>query len=224
MEITSGTRRRLANLEQDALQPRLAMKADVQADKKTRERTEGAATAVQAMHGDSCTTNRVDPDPMCSTSFGNDSVGPLALPCLKDDALVGNGAAAPKSCLSPLKMHSPIAAGGLLPAGEAFTTTRITFFQPRLRFSQTEETHSERMSTQYDLYYNSSFWLKHLPAPSWRKVIQTKSRLNLVFDPGDSKYCLRVCPFLGTRRALLCGEILVLERAVAVCSVFWLEG
>ena len=44
---------RLASLEHDARQPRLAMEADGPADTKTRERTEGAATAVQAMHGDS---------------------------------------------------------------------------------------------------------------------------------------------------------------------------
>ena len=71
------------------------------ADKQTRERTEGAAKAVQAMHEDSCSANRVDPDPICSTNFGGDSTGPPALPCSRDDALVGNGAAAPKPCLSP---------------------------------------------------------------------------------------------------------------------------
>ena len=76
-----GTSDRLASLEHDARQPCLAMEADVQSDTKTRERTEGAATAVQAMHGDSCSANRVDPDPMSSTSFGGDSTGPPALPC-----------------------------------------------------------------------------------------------------------------------------------------------
>ena len=49
-EIKEDLRRmdqRLASPEQDARQPRLAMKADVPAvDMKTRERTEGAATAV----------------------------------------------------------------------------------------------------------------------------------------------------------------------------------
>ena len=64
MEMMRGTSQRLAGLEQDARQPRLAMETDVQADTKTHERTEGAATALQAMHGDSCSTNRVDPDPM----------------------------------------------------------------------------------------------------------------------------------------------------------------
>ena len=115
-EEMRATNKRLASLEQDARQPRLAMEADVPADKKTRKRTEAAATAVQAKHGDSCSMNRVDPDPMCSTSFGDDSTGPPALPCSRDDALVGNGAAAPKSCLSPLEMHSPTsAASSVLP-------------------------------------------------------------------------------------------------------------
>ena len=45
-------KQRVASLKQDARQPRLAMGEDVKADKKTRERTEGAATAVQAKHGD----------------------------------------------------------------------------------------------------------------------------------------------------------------------------
>ena len=47
-----------ARLEQDARQPRLVMEADGPANTKTRERTEGAATAVQAMHGDSCTNHK----------------------------------------------------------------------------------------------------------------------------------------------------------------------
>ena len=100
-----------------------------QADTKTRERTEGAAKAVQAMHGDSCSASRVDPDPMCSTSFGGDSTGPPALPCSRDDALVGNGAAAPKSCFLPLEMRSLTAANRLLPAGMTPTATRTTFHQ-----------------------------------------------------------------------------------------------
>ena len=61
----------LASLEQDARQPRLAMEVDVPADKKSRERTEGATAAVQAKHGDSCSVNRVDPNPKSSTSFGD---------------------------------------------------------------------------------------------------------------------------------------------------------
>ena len=103
MEITRGTNQRLAGLEQDARQPSLAMEADGLSDTKNRERTEGAAKAVQAVHGDSPFANRVDPDPICSTSFSV-KVEPPALPC-RDDVLVENDAAAPKSCLSSLEMR-----------------------------------------------------------------------------------------------------------------------
>ena len=41
----------VTRLEHGARQPRLVMDADGQANTKTRERTEGAATAVQAMRG-----------------------------------------------------------------------------------------------------------------------------------------------------------------------------
>ena len=92
------------------------------ADKKTREPTEGTATAIQSKHGDSCSENRVDLNPKRSTSFGDDSTGPPALPCL------------PKSCLSLLETHIPIAAGGLLPAGTTSTATRTPFDQPSLLF------------------------------------------------------------------------------------------
>ena len=54
-----ATEQRLSNLEHDARQPHFFMEADVPADKKTCERTEGAATAVQAKHGDSCSAKRV---------------------------------------------------------------------------------------------------------------------------------------------------------------------
>ena len=51
---------RLASLEQDARQPRLAMEADGPANEKGRKRTEGAAKAVQSMHGGGFFVNRVD--------------------------------------------------------------------------------------------------------------------------------------------------------------------
>ena len=138
-ELVEMTDQRLASLEQDAQQPRLTMKADGLTDEKTRERTEGAAKAVQAMHGDSCFANRVDPDLMCSTIFGGDSTGPPALPCSRYDALVSNGAAAPKSCLSPLEMRSPTATGGLLSAGMATSATKTAFHQLLLWLCLTEE-------------------------------------------------------------------------------------
>ena len=43
-----------------------------------------------------------------------------------------------------------------------------------------------------------------------------------MFDPGGSEGCLRACPFLGTWRALFCGEVLFyLEVLVTICSVVW---
>ena len=49
-------------------------------------------------------------------------------------------------------------------------------------------------------------------------------RQNLKFDPSGSKCRLRACPFLGTWRALLCGELLILERLLATCNVFFKVG
>ena len=89
-----------ACLEHEARQPRLAMEVDGPANTKTRERTEGAATAVKAMRGDSFSACRVDPGPKTSTSFGVKAEHP-ALPC-RDDVVVGSGDAAPKSCLPSL--------------------------------------------------------------------------------------------------------------------------
>ena len=132
-----------ARLKQDTRQPRFAMEAAGQADTKTREHTEGAATAVQTMHGDGCSVNRVGPpNPMYSTSFGDNCTGPPALSCSKEDALVDNGAAAPKSYLSPLEMRATTAADDLLPTGETSTATRTAFDYSTLWFCQTEETHS----------------------------------------------------------------------------------
>ena len=70
----------VARLEPDARQPCLAMGADGSANKKTRERTEGAAEAVQAVHGDSVSASRVDPSPRTnSTSFSVKAEPPLSL-------------------------------------------------------------------------------------------------------------------------------------------------
>ena len=118
---------RVSSLEQDTRRPRLPVMANGQAGTKTREYTEGAATAVQAMHGDSCSASRVDPDPMCSISFRDDCIGPPEPPCLGENALVDNGAAAPKPCLPPLEMRTTTAAGGLLPTGETSAATKTIF-------------------------------------------------------------------------------------------------
>ena len=70
-EQTEILEKRLTRLEHGSRQPRLAMEADGQANTKTRERTDGAATPVQAMRGDGFSARRVEPGPNTnSTSFG----------------------------------------------------------------------------------------------------------------------------------------------------------
>ena len=95
-----ATKQRLAGLEQDARQPRLAMETDVPSDTKTPNRMEDVA-ADRVINEDSSFANQVDPDQMCLTSFGDDFTEPPALPCLWDDTLVDNGAVAPKHVSHP---------------------------------------------------------------------------------------------------------------------------
>ena len=175
------------------------MVADGQADTKTRERTEGAAKAVQAKHGDSCTAQRGQDGPKASTDFGV-MAEPPDLPC-RDAVLVENGAAAPKSCLPFLEMRTTTtAAGGLLSIGETSTATKTTFNRPPLRLYLTEETNL-RTSIQ-PVSYDSSFW--NLPAaPSCRRVIETKSGENRMFDPGGSRSSPRLPVFEVVTRVAL---------------------
>ena len=125
-EQTELLEKRLTRLEHGSRQPRLAMEADGPADTKTRERTEGAATAVQPMRGDGFSARRVEPGPNTnSTSFGV-KAEPPALPC-RDDVVVESGDATSESYLPSLEMRSPTAAGGLVPPGEASTAKETNF-------------------------------------------------------------------------------------------------
>ena len=136
---------------------------------------------------------------------------PLALPC-RDAVSVEYGDAAPKSCLLLLEMRTTIAAGGSLPTGKTTTATWTTLDQSTLGSCQIEEK-KLRTSTQ-SASYDSSFWRNNLlAASSCRRVIETKSGQNLMFDPGGSKGRLRPCLFLGMCRALLYGQI--------GCNMFW---
>ena len=215
MKMTRGTDQRVPSLEQDARQPRLAMEADGSANTKTRNHTEGAATAVQAMRWDSCSTDWVDPDPMCSTSSGDGCTGPPAPPCSGENALVDNRAAAPKSCLPFLEMRSPSAVGGLLPAGDTSTATRTTFNKSYFRLCATEEMNPKKTNSWTPVtpaWYDSSFW-NLLAAPSCRRVVVTKSMQNRTFDPGGFEGRFRACPFMEMWRELLCGEVVHVGEA-----------
>ena len=172
-EISDETRvmdQHVASLEQDARQPRLAMEADGLANTKTRERTEGTATAVQAMHGDSCTAQKVQDGRKNSTSFGV-KTEPLDLPC-REDVLVEDGAAAPKLCPSSLEMRSPS------PASDTSTATRTTFNKSSLQLYATKKTNLKKenlwTSVPYASYDISVFQKSNLPAtPYCRRVIET---------------------------------------------------
>ena len=206
----------VTSLEHGARQPRLAMEADWHENTKTQERTEGATTAVQAMRGDSCTTEKkVQDGPKTSITFGVEAKPP-DLPC-RYDVLVEGGDAAPRSCLPSLEMRSPTAAGGLLPTGEASTAMRTTFSEPLLRVYATEEVNPEkdskkenlRTSTSYASYDSSVFQKSNLSvAPHCRRFVETKSRQKRTFNPGGSRCHLRACPFLGSWRALVRGEVI----------------
>ena len=205
-EDTKLKSQRLASLEHDARQPRLTMEPDEPTDTRTRERTEGAATAVQAMHGDSFSTSRVDLGPKTTSTSFRIKADPPALTC-RDDVVVDNGAAEPKSCLSPLEMRTTSSTGGSLPIGKTSTATETTFNQPPLRLYTTEET---SLWTSVPSAWHDSCFPRNtlLAAPSCRRVIETKSGQNRKFDPGGSQSRLRAYPFLETWRALLCGEVM----------------
>ena len=216
-ELKGGMRRLIeqyaARLEQEARQPRLAMEADGPADTKTRERTEGAATAVQAIRGDGVLARRVEPGPNTNSTSFHVKAEPPALPC-RYDVVVEYGDAAPESCLPSLEMRSPTAAGGLVPTGEVSKATETNFNQPPLRFCSTEETDLEAKSSwtsvsfvSYDI--SSVFQERNFSAtPYCRKVVDTKSRQNMTFDPDGSQGHLRAYPFLVPWRALVCGEVI----------------
>ena len=204
----------LSSQEHEARQSRLAMEADGPANTKTQERTEGAATAVQATYGDSCTAEqKVQDEPKTSITFGVEAEPP-GLPC-REDFSIEDVATGPKSCLPSLEIRSPTAAGGLVPTGEASTATETTSNEPLLRFYATEEMNPAEDSkmknswtlTLYASYDSSSFW-RLLAAPYCYRVVETKSRQNITFDPGGSRGHLRAYPFLGSWRALVRSEVI----------------
>ena len=82
-------------------------------DTKTRNRMENVAVE-RVISGDNSSA-KLDTDPVCLTSFDDDSTGPLALPCSRNDILIDNGAAVLKPCISPVNIRKLTAAGGLLP-------------------------------------------------------------------------------------------------------------
>ena len=109
---------RLAELQLQAQQSRLTVKADVFQDKKTRVRKEGAAS--DERYGD-ISLVRVE-DSVSQASFGDEQFAkPPALTEYNDGALVDKGAEAPKLSLFSVE---PTGVGGLQHAGSDSTTLR----------------------------------------------------------------------------------------------------
>ena len=103
-EEKSKTNQRLASdLQHDARQPRLATESDEETDTKTSKRTEGAA-AENGKNGD-ISSATVDDGPTSLTRFGMIAEPLLMAPekCICD-ALVNEGAEAPKPHLSPVEV------------------------------------------------------------------------------------------------------------------------
>ena len=202
----------MARQEQDARQSRHAMEADGQASTRTRERVEGAATAAQAMRGDCSSARQVEPGLTNSTSFGMKAEPPALIPC-RDVSVVECGAAAFKSCLPSMEMRTSTAAGGLVPTGDASEAPETTLNEPPLRLCLTEETDLKAENSWTSIpsaSYDSSsvFQERNLSATTYcRRVVDTKSGQNRTFDPGGSRGHLRACPFSGSWRALVCGEV-----------------
>ena len=195
-EQTKMLEKCLTRLQHDTRPPRLAMEADGPVNTKNCERTEGAATAVQAMHGDSCTAQKVQDGPKTSISFGV-KAEPPHLPC-REDVLVEDGAAAPKSCLPSLEMRTTTAASGLVTTGKTSTATETTSNEPLLRLYSAEETNFKKSPNPYASYDSSVFKKSNLPAaPHCRRAVETKPRQNRTFDSGSSQGHFHACPFWG---------------------------
>ena len=188
------------------------MEADGHANTKTCERAEGAATVVQAMHGDGCTTaQKVQDGPKTSISFGV-MAEPPDLPC-REDVLVEDGATSLEPCLPSLEMRSSTAAGDLVPTREASTATETTVNKPLLQSYSSEEENSKkkslRTSTPYVSYDSSAFQENNLlAAPYCRRAVETKSRQKRTIDPGGSQGHPRARPFWGSWRALVSGTVI----------------
>ena len=161
------------------------------------------------MRGDCFPARRVEPGLTTnSTRFGV-KTKPPALPC-RDDSVVECGAAAFKSCLPSMEMRPSTAAGGLVPTGDASKASETTLNEPPLRFCLTEETNVKPKNSRTSVpsaSYNSSSFRRLSATPYCRRVVDTKSGQKRTFDPGGSRGHLRVCPFLGSWRALVCGEV-----------------
>ena len=138
---------------------------------------------------------------------------PALIPC-RHVSVVECGAAVVKSCFPSMEMRTSTAAGGFVSTGDTSKASETTLDEPPLRFCLTEEpdlkAENSRTSIPSASYDSSSdFEERNLSAPPYcRRIVDSKSGQNRTFDPGGSRSYLRACPFWGSWRALVCGEVL----------------
>ena len=159
-EISDEMNKRLTRLEHETRQPRLAIEADGPADKDSRGHGGPRNSSTSNAWGWLFCTPGCTPPKHQLDQFGV-KAEPPALPC-KDDSVVGCSATVSESCLPSSEMRSSIAAGGLVPTGEASTASETTLNEPPLRFYPTEETDLEpnckKTSTPFASFKSSSFF------------------------------------------------------------------
>ena len=219
MKMTRGTSQSAASLEHDARQPRLAMEADGPANTKTHERTEGAATAVQAMGADSFSARRVEPGPRTNSTSVGMMAEPPALPC-KDDVLVENGDASSKSCLSSLEKRRTTPASGFLPTGKSSTATKIIFNKSPLQFYSTEGA-----TYKYGLQFHPSGTTAAsgnclLPPPAGELLKQNPDKIGRSIQ-AILKVISAPAYFWERGARLFAVRLCVWERLVMSCKVFF---
>ena len=116
-----------------------------------------------------------------------------ALPC-RDGVFVDKGVEAPDPCLSPVEMRTlkpPVAYfPPVQPPQEDHLSPAPSLVLPNRR---------DELSDIDPIRHVLQQFLKI-------KILETKTRQTLVFDPDGSTGRLHACPFLGGWRALLCGE------------------
>ena len=139
------------------------------------------AAADDEKHGD-ISSDQINDDPTRLTSFGDESTEPPAPTISSDNALIDKDAEAPKPCISPVEMRMLISPASRLQHVDSDRTTLRNIFSPHpllWSFWETiEEMNFSTMTTLQAFAKYHSFW--------HRKVMETKSRQNLVFIPGGS--------------------------------------
>ena len=168
-----------------------------------------------------CTPGRTRPNHQLNQYWRESR--PPALPC-RDDSVVECGSATSELRFPSMEMRSSTAAGGLVPTGDASKASETTLNEPPLRFCLTEETDLKAKNSWTSVpsaSYNSSSFRRLSATPYCRRVVSTKSGQNRTFDPGGSRGHFRACPFLGSWRALVCGEVRRAEAAEAELQRFF---